>query len=105
MAIETKVDTVNALKEFEALPLQTTLDTEKIKNCFSGLLLSVVENSLPNGVILIWHPKTGDLPSGWHLCDGTGGTPDLTGEALTYIMKSNPKALPPVVPVVAGLGK
>ena len=30
------------------------------------------------GMILLWSGKIGDIPDGWHLCDGTQGTPDLT---------------------------
>lgn len=33
--------------------------------------------SLPFGIIVIWFGSTGDIPVGWHLCDGTLSTPDL----------------------------
>lgn len=29
------------------------------------------------GAILLWHGTLLNIPSGWHLCDGTSGTPDL----------------------------
>lgn len=29
------------------------------------------------GMIILWHGAIVDIPSGWHLCDGTEGTPDL----------------------------
>ena len=29
------------------------------------------------GMIMLWHGAIVDIPSGWHLCDGTMGTPDL----------------------------
>lgn len=29
------------------------------------------------GMIMLWHGAVGNIPSGWHLCDGTVGTPDL----------------------------
>ena len=32
---------------------------------------------LPAGMILLWHGAIADIPSGWLLCDGTLGTPDL----------------------------
>jgi hypothetical protein len=31
------------------------------------------------GMILLWSGSTGTIPGGWHLCDGTNGTPDLRG--------------------------
>lgn len=36
--------------------------------------------SLPIGSILIWQNNIEDIPSGWHICDGTNGTPDLRGK-------------------------
>lgn len=29
------------------------------------------------GMIMLWAGAIVDIPSGWHLCDGTMGTPDL----------------------------
>jgi len=29
------------------------------------------------GMIMLWHGSIGAIPSGWHLCDGSMGTPDL----------------------------
>lgn len=29
------------------------------------------------GMIMLWNGAVVDIPSGWHLCDGTVGTPDL----------------------------
>jgi len=33
--------------------------------------------SLPAGVIVMWSGLLANVPTGWVLCDGTGGTPDL----------------------------
>jgi len=33
--------------------------------------------AVPSGIILIWSGAIVDIPAGWKLCDGTGGTPDL----------------------------
>lgn len=32
---------------------------------------------VPVGTISMWAGSVGDIPAGWHLCDGTNGTPDL----------------------------
>lgn len=36
-----------------------------------------VRDILPAGIILLWSGSTASIPSGWLLCDGTNGTPDL----------------------------
>jgi microcystin-dependent protein len=33
--------------------------------------------TVPTGVITLWSGSTGTIPSGWVICDGTNGTPDL----------------------------
>ena len=33
--------------------------------------------NVPVGVIVMWSGNTSNIPSGWFLCDGTNGTPDL----------------------------
>ena len=32
---------------------------------------------IPSGVIVLWSGSIGAIPSGWYLCDGTNGTPNL----------------------------
>jgi hypothetical protein len=34
--------------------------------------------NLPIGAIALWSGLVDDIPSGWVLCDGSGGTPDTT---------------------------
>ena len=36
-------------------------------------------NSFPAGGIIIWSGSKISVPSGWHICDGTNGTPNLKG--------------------------
>ena len=45
----------------------------------AGVLTQVPANpaSIPSGCILIWSGSIGSVPSGFVLCDGTNGTPDL----------------------------
>jgi hypothetical protein len=37
-----------------------------------------VETRLPSGIITMWSGAISAIPTGWLLCDGTNGTPDLT---------------------------
>ncbi|MBR57409.1 MAG: hypothetical protein CMH54_05045 [Myxococcales bacterium] len=32
---------------------------------------------LPTGSIILWSGSVGSIPTGWGLCDGSDGTPDL----------------------------
>lgn len=34
---------------------------------------------LPAGVIVLWSKAIGSIPTGWVLCDGNNGTPNLNG--------------------------
>lgn len=38
---------------------------------------SVTNAFLPIGSIVMWHRALNSIPSGWQICDGTSGTPDL----------------------------
>jgi hypothetical protein len=38
---------------------------------------SATATTIPTGLIAIWSGATGSIPSGWTLCNGTNGTPDL----------------------------
>lgn len=40
---------------------------------------------MPIGAILIWSGSSGNVPPGWKLCDGSNGTPDLSGKFVVQI--------------------
>ena len=42
-----------------------------------GVASSGSGTTIPSGLIAIWSGATGSIPSGWQICDGTNGTPDL----------------------------
>lgn len=35
---------------------------------------------IPSGGIIMWSGSVANVPQGWKLCDGTNGTPDLSGK-------------------------
>ena len=37
----------------------------------------VATNAIPSGGIIIWSGSSSAIPSGWYLCNGANGTPDL----------------------------
>ena len=47
-------------------------------------LLSGQTSLVPAGVIVMWSGSVASIPSGWYICDGTNGTPDLTGRFVVH---------------------
>jgi len=39
-----------------------------------------VQSVLPRGMIMMWNSTAATIPTGWQLCNGTNGTPDLRGQ-------------------------
>jgi len=39
---------------------------------------------VPRGMIAIWHGSFASIPTGWALCDGTNGTPNLTEKYILH---------------------
>ena len=44
---------------------------------FIAFVPPVAPSSVPTGCILLWSGSIGSIPSGWALCNGNNGTPDL----------------------------
>jgi hypothetical protein len=49
----------------------------------------VANNAIPSGGIIIWSGSSASIPSGWYLCNGSNGTPNLrdrfvVGAGTTY---------------------
>lgn len=53
--------------------ISVTNDTQQNTITISG----ASDSSIPSGVIVMWSGSINNIPSGWALCDGTNGTPDL----------------------------
>lgn len=46
----------------------------------AGTVVDTSDSRIPvTGMIVIWSGTVAAIPTGWALCDGTGGTPDLRG--------------------------
>jgi hypothetical protein len=43
----------------------------------TGEVLMPYTNTLPSGIICLWSGSIATIPSGWYLCNGSNGTPDL----------------------------
>ena len=45
-----------------------------------GSNITNVEGGVPSGGIIIWSGAANAIPSGWYLCNGSNGTPNLSGK-------------------------
>lgn len=55
----------------------------QVKNCVNGSInfnqtLNII--TMPPGLIAMWSGLIANIPAGWLLCDGTNGTPNLSGQ-------------------------
>jgi hypothetical protein len=47
------------------------------------------EDLLPSGIIMMWYGSTVNIPTGWVLCNGQNGTPDLRDKFVSYYWVNN----------------
>lgn len=53
-------------------------------------LIAVQRAVVPVGGIMMWSGAIGSIPTGWALCDGTNGTPNLSGRFIVGYDAANP---------------
>lgn len=51
-----------------------------------------VHNILPYGTIIMWHGTVATVPTGWALCNGSNGTPDLRNKFVVPADRDGPNA-------------
>lgn len=73
--------TLNASQEGTVFRAEQTAFKVKSLEIVDGGELTVngVNPGVPVGVISIWSGDVNSIPAGWAVCDGSNGTPDLTG--------------------------
>ena len=54
-----------------------TTGDSSTKFATTAFVSSAVSGGIPSGAILLWNGSVGSIPSGWYLCNGSNGTPDL----------------------------
>lgn len=71
---------------------QAVLQTQTLHETITNeTTIALAAQAFPVGGIIVWHlADPGTIPSGWHICDGTGGTPTIADipEGLHFIMKT-----------------
>ena len=82
-SIKQRICTVNVYKDVEALP-RYSLRVTRLSASQGG-------TGVPTGTVLPWYGQVADIPSGFVLCNGSNGTPDLrdrfiVGAGSTYAL-------------------
>lgn len=60
-------------------------------------------NSPVRGEIKMWSGTVSDIPEGWHICDGTEGTPDLTDRFMIAGTSTGPTDIRPLNELKSGI--
>ena len=65
-------ETIAGVKTFSSRPIvpTPTTNTQAVNKTY-------VDTRIPTGVILMWSGSIATIPTGWVLCNGANGTPDL----------------------------
>ena len=76
-AISSKADSNSPT--FTGTPLAPTASsgTSTTQIATTAFVATAVAAAIPSGGIIIWSGSVASVPSGWYLCNGSNGTPDL----------------------------
>ena len=58
----------------------TTLSAGADRTKLDGIEAGATNFVMPSGSIVMWNGTSANVPSGWYLCNGANGTPDLVGK-------------------------
>lgn len=86
-ALTTLIEKAQATADAAATPQYVNNQVNKlsttVSNNYDALITAISKlkaQLLPRGVIVAWSGSPATIPSGWALCDGTNGTPPLSGK-------------------------
>jgi microcystin-dependent protein len=79
------------------LPTKEGFQTTTTSTGYSNLVLADSTGNMnsiafPKGIIVLWNGEPSQIPSGWSLCNGTNGTPDLRGRFVIGVNPNNNKS-------------
>ena len=76
-AISSKADSNSPT--FTGTPLAPTASsgTSTTQIATTAFVATAIAAAIPSGGIIIWSGSVASVPSGWYLCNGSNGTPDL----------------------------
>ena len=62
---------------FEDVPTDGVFNMGPTSNWAHDEQVARIAGTIPSGVICMWSGLIANIPTGWHICDGTAGTPNL----------------------------
>lgn len=74
-----KVTLKNSFPNVDGAVTATPAALNSIPYDFAAFVTEMSKHFVPTGAIIKWSGAIIDIPVGYHICDGTGGTPDLRG--------------------------
>lgn len=90
-ALTTKGDLVGYDTNLTRIPVGTDGKVLTAKSS-EAAGVSWESSSVPTGTIAVWSGSIASIPSGWQLCDGTNGTPNLQGLMVVGAGNASPAA-------------
>lgn len=94
-AVATGLITTSSYNAATNMLTLTTANGDMINIDLTAVVADAITGAImPVGGIIMWSGSIAAIPSGWHLCDGTAGTPDLrdrfvVGAGSTYAVAAN----------------
>jgi len=64
-------------EEIEAIETELGINPAGSEATVAARLTAIEATSTPTGMIVMWSGTLASIPTGWSLCDGSGGTPNL----------------------------
>ena len=76
-AIASKADSNSPTLTGTPLAPTAASGTNNTQIATTAFVQSAVSGGVPSGCIVLWSGSVASIPSGWYLCNGSNGTPDL----------------------------
>jgi hypothetical protein len=76
-AISSKADSNSPTLTGTPLAPTASSGTSTTQIASTAFVAAAVAGAIPSGGIIIWSGSVASVPSGWYLCNGSNGTPDL----------------------------
>jgi hypothetical protein len=76
-AISSKADSNSPTLTGTPLTPTASAGTNTTQIASTAFVTTAVSGIIPSGGIIIWSGSVASVPSGWYLCNGSNGTPDL----------------------------